>query len=215
MGSVSTINCTRQTENTIEESQKTPCVTSAKIKQWALCFFGLLAAVGACMCPLLFLTAPLALFAVALPSIAYQIKDYENPEKLAIYRKEAAGLSFSRLLETFGLNSLLKYQVLPLEKVKEKFNREIQEQDFMSVLTRYHLEELLAHQVMSQSHLALLFKLKGEAEEARVRHNGSVKALTLHAPVENKKLTQERIAFQNAMNGLEERYNRFKQSLIN
>ncbi len=185
MTSVSIINSTKAPAYSIEESQNAHYWTTAKLKKLALYFFAALLLAGAVATAVLaptpfgFLSIPLLLLSLGLGYVSYKIKDYHDLEKLNLYRQEAVSLTFQQLVDEHGLKNIMQYRILPLEEVREKFNRQVQTMDFSAVLNAYNTEELIAYEIATPDHIALLRKLKVEADKYRAQYYAYVKELDL------------------------------------
>ncbi len=200
MVAVSTINYPNR------NFHKTEDWTSTKIKQVALYFFALIlifAAIAACLMissPYNLLPAAAGVPILGIVGSARQIKDYHNPEKLKQYRAEAAEMSFQKIHDVFGLKNAIRYELVSLDTLKNKFNKQIQEMDFCSVLKAYSLSDLSI--VATHEHIKLLKNLKIQEAQFRAKY-----AATNHSP-------QARSQFHRGVNRLEEEYNRFKATYL-
>jgi hypothetical protein len=156
-------------------------------------------AIAACLftpAPYTFLPAAAALPAVGMTKTASQIKDYDNPTQLQEFKTQAAGMTFQEIYDEFGINNTLANYLLTPTELKEKFDAQVREMDFSSVLRAYSLSDLSA--VASPEHVALLTRLRKEEVRVRAEYDA-----TPHT-------TRTRGKFHRDMNALEAQYNRFK-----
>lgn len=207
MASVSTINSTDTNICSIEAPKKLNEWTSTKITQLVLYIFAALlvcAAIAACLltpAPYSYLPASVAVPVLGIAQKAGQIKDYENPEKLKEYKRQAAAMSFQQLTEEFGVKNVLENGLLTLEQLKEKFNTQVQEMDFSSVLKAYSLDQLATFRIATPEHVALLRQLK--EDEAQVWADYSA----------TDRDSKARLQLHRKLNALEEQYNSFKKGI--
>jgi hypothetical protein len=213
MTSISIINHPQKKHHSLDEPLKQTNWTSAKIKQFAIYAFAAILAfaiLAACLIvPSNFTLTPIpiSLGVFGLAHAANRIKDYEDPKKLRIYKEQSAHMSFQQLHEEFGLTNTSKY-LLSTQELKEKFNSQIQQMDFSSIVKSYDLDELSKIGVTTPNHIKFLKYLKQEEKESRNKLNLSIKGSS-----NDKQKSIARNLFHQEVNLLERAYDSYKKTL--
>ncbi len=186
MSSISTINSPELTKQTEPLTVQQPSYwTRAKVERVALGVLAALVFAGAIVTavltpsPFCYLAIPLALISLALIAVASQIKDYDDAEELAVYRQQASSMTFHELYNTFPLDKISQYEIVPLVELRKKFNRQVQTMDFLSVASFYPIGQLLEKGIASQEHVAILRRLEREAAQSRAQFNATATQIDL------------------------------------
>lgn len=76
---------------------------------------------------------------------ASNIRDYEDTKELQLMKTAAEGMHFRDLVNTHGLNNVVKYKIV--EDLQAKFSLAFSEQTFSSILKEYSLEKIRFYQL--------------------------------------------------------------------
>lgn len=138
--------------------------------------------------PLSLIAIPLTLLSLFLSYTSFQIKDYENPEKLSNYQARAAHQTFKELCYDHGIKNIIQYQILPIEQLKEKINRQVQTMDFESVLKHFDVDLLIEHQIITPDHANLLRDLQNQARLFKQEYEGHIREIDLRFKERSERL---------------------------
>lgn len=199
--------------------------TNAKVKQLALFLFSVVLAGGAIATALLvappvaFCAIPLGAASLLVGYLSFRMKVYNDPVKLKFYKDQAPISTFEELYSQHGIKNILKYQLLTLDQLKEKFNIQIQEMNFSSVAKGYNLDELLVCHVMTEEHVTFLRNLIQQEKVHRAEYEAHKRLIDLRAQqarliVDKTEECKERVSFNQKMNALEAEYTQYKQQLV-
>ncbi len=112
----------------------------------------------------LYIGLPCALAALGSTVYSLQLNDYENPEELENFRKQARQMSLEKVMQTYGWNDVLRLGILTPDSFADKYRSAVKDKSLVDVINYY---EKTLGRIASARPLKFDFQVPRPSESSR------------------------------------------------
>jgi hypothetical protein len=96
-----------------------------------------LAVIGTVVPQVALIAIPCALFAMGTLGYSATLNDYENPEELERFQRDAARMSLESVVSTHGWKNVLRWGILSQDQFATKFRQHLQDKNLVQIMDYY------------------------------------------------------------------------------